>query len=74
MTARKKRGHKRESGTARLVDHIPLFVLASFTLLAVVAIFVRAGAAALPPSIPMLVLLAITVVDRMVDRTGGRRP
>jgi hypothetical protein len=49
-----------------IISDIPVVVLASFTLLTVIATYVRAGIESLGASVPMLVLLAVYIRQRIL--------
>jgi len=52
--------------TKPLISNIPVVVLASFTLLTVIAIYIRTGMESLGASVPMLVLLAVYAIQRIL--------
>lgn len=49
-----------------LTENIPVIVLSCFTILTVVAVYIRAGIEALGASVPMLVFLAVYIVQRIL--------
>jgi hypothetical protein len=48
------------------ISNIPVVVLASFTLLTVIAVHIKAGMESLGASVPMLVLLAVYIRQRIL--------